>query len=103
LEKKKQKQNEKKWKEKHAGKVKAKFSTSSILKKKFDKYNFFKKKHVWKHCSKTKIMWGNTVTIHSVLKKNLRSKILNQLNIKKIKSNRQRPFRKKKKFIKKTM
>jgi hypothetical protein len=46
-------------------------------------------------------MWGNTVTIHSVLKKNLQSKILNQLNIKKIKSNRQKPFRKKKKIHKK--
>jgi len=39
-----------------------------------------------KHCSKTKTMWGNIVTIHGVLKKNLRSKILNQLNIKKKKS-----------------
>ena len=39
-----------------------------------------------KHCSKTKTMWGNIVTIHSFLKKNLRRKILNQLNIKKIKS-----------------
>jgi hypothetical protein len=38
---KKSKNKMKKWKEKHAGKVKAKFSTSSILKKKFDKYNFF--------------------------------------------------------------
>jgi hypothetical protein len=42
-------------------------------------------------------MWGNTVIIHSVLKKNLRSKIFNQLNIKK--SNRQRPFQKKKEKI----
>jgi hypothetical protein len=49
-------------------KVKAKFSTSSIFLKKFDKDNF-EKKHVGKHCSKTKIMWGNIVTIHSVLKK----------------------------------
>jgi len=49
-------------------KVKAKFSTSSIFKKKFNKDNF-EKKHVGKHCSKTKIMWGNIVTIHSVLKK----------------------------------
>jgi len=31
-------------------------------------------------------MWGNIVTIHSVLKKKLRSKILNQLNMKKIQS-----------------
>jgi hypothetical protein len=55
-----------------------------------------------KHCSKTKTMWGNIVTIHGVLKKNLRSKILNQLNIKK--KNRQRLFgKKRKKIIKKTM
>jgi len=33
------------------------------------------KKHVGKHCSKIKIMWGNIVTIHSILKKKLRSKI----------------------------
>jgi hypothetical protein len=31
-------------------------------------------------------MWRNVIIIHSGLKKNLRSKILNQLNIKKIKS-----------------
>ena len=31
--------------------------------------NKMKKKHVGKHCSKTKNMWGNIVTIHSVLKK----------------------------------
>jgi len=49
------------------GKVKAKFSTNSILKK-IDKDNF-KKQYVGKHCSKTKIMWGNIVTIHGVLKK----------------------------------
>jgi hypothetical protein len=42
------------------GKVKAKFSTSSILKKKFTKDNF-EKKHVGKHCSKTKTMWGYIV------------------------------------------
>jgi hypothetical protein len=49
LEKKKeQKQNEKKWKEKHVKKVKAKFSTSSILKTNSTKI-FFKK------------IWGNTV------------------------------------------
>jgi hypothetical protein len=59
---------------KHARKVKVKFSISSILKKKFDKDNF-EKKHVRKYCSKTKIMWRNIVTIHSVLKKKLRSKI----------------------------
>ena len=40
---KKQKKNRKQRGKKHVGKVKAKFSTSSILKKKIDKYNFFKK------------------------------------------------------------
>jgi hypothetical protein len=39
-------------------------------KKKFDKDNF-EKKHVVKHCSKTKIMWGNIVTIYSILKKKI--------------------------------
>ena len=51
------------------GKVKAEFSTSSILKKNSIKI-ILEKKHVEKHCSKTKTMWGNIVTIHSVLKKN---------------------------------
>jgi len=37
------------------GKVKDKFSTSSILKKKFDKDNF-RKKYVGKYCKKTKIL-----------------------------------------------
>jgi hypothetical protein len=64
------------------GKVKAEFPASSILKKKFDKDNF-EKKHLKKHCSKTKIMWGNIVTIQSVLKK------------KTTKKNRQRSFWKK--------
>jgi hypothetical protein len=32
------------------------------------------KKHVGKHCSKKKIIWGNTVVIHSVLK-NCKAKI----------------------------
>jgi len=63
---KKAKKNEDKWKEKHVRKVKTKLSTSSILKK-IDKDNL--KKHVEKHCSKTKTIWGNIVTIHSVLKK----------------------------------
>jgi len=54
-------------KKKHVGKVKAKFSTNSILKK-INKDNF-EKQYVGKHCSKTKIMWGNIVTIHGVLKK----------------------------------
>jgi hypothetical protein len=58
---------EKKKEKKHVGKVKAEFSTSSILKK-IDKDNF-EKKHVGKHCSKTKTMWKNIVTIHNVLKK----------------------------------
>jgi len=30
---------------------------------------------VGKHCSKTKTMWGNIVTIHNVFFLNLRSKI----------------------------
>ena len=46
--KKEQKQNEKKWKEKHVKKVKAKFSTSSILKTNSTKIFFIK-------------IWGNTV------------------------------------------
>jgi len=58
----------------HLGVGKSEFSTNSILKKIFNKGNF-EKKHVGKHCSKTKIMWRNIVTIHSVLKKKLWSKI----------------------------
>jgi hypothetical protein len=54
-------------KKKHVGKVKAKFPTSSILKK-MDKDNF-EKKHVGKHCNKTKTMWENIVTIHSTFLK----------------------------------
>jgi len=50
---------------KHVGKVKAEFSTSSILKKILIKI-ILEKKHVGKHYSKTKIMLGNIVTIHSV-------------------------------------
>ena len=58
-------------KKKHAGKVKAEFLTSSILKKnKIDKDNF-EKKHVGKNCSKIKIMWENIVIIRSVLKKKI--------------------------------
>jgi len=49
-------------------KVKAKFLTSSILKKKSTKI-ILKKKLVGKHCRKTKTIWENIVTIHSVLKK----------------------------------
>jgi len=74
----------KKIEKKHAGKIKAEFSTSSILKKQFDKDNFLKK-YEGKHCSKTKTMWGNIVIIHSVLKK------------KTTKQNQQRLFWKKKK------
>ena len=66
-------------------KVKAKFTTSSILKKKFDKYNF-EKKHVGKHCSKIKTMWGNIVTIHSVLKKKSTKQNSQPAQYKKIKS-----------------
>jgi hypothetical protein len=58
----------KKMEKKHVGKVKANFSTSSILKKNSIKI-ILKKKHVRKHCSKTKTMWGNIVTIHGVFKK----------------------------------
>jgi hypothetical protein len=43
LEEKKQLKNEKKIEKKHAGKVKVEFSTSLILKNKFDKDNFEKK------------------------------------------------------------
>jgi hypothetical protein len=39
---------------KHVGKVKVKFSTCSILKKKSTK--IIKKKHVGKYCSQTKII-----------------------------------------------
>jgi lysozyme family protein len=48
-----------------AWKVKAKFSIRTILKKNSTKI-ILKKKHVEKHCSKTKIMWGNIVAIHNV-------------------------------------
>ena len=53
LKKKKQKENEKQMGKKHVGKVKVKFSISSILYKKKSTDNL-KKKHVGKHCSKTK-------------------------------------------------
>jgi hypothetical protein len=65
-------------KKKHVGKVKAEFSTNSILKK-IDKNNF-EKKHTRKHCSKTNIMWRNIVTIHNFFFK------------KTTKQNQQRPF-----------
>jgi len=51
---KKVKKKRKKMGKKYVGKVKAKFSTSSILKKKFTKDNF-EKKHVGKHCSKSSV------------------------------------------------
>jgi hypothetical protein len=47
---------------------------------------------------------GNIVTIYSVLKKKLQSKILNQLNMKKIKSTKtilKKRRRRRRKFIKK--
>ena len=64
-----EKKAKRKIKKKHVGKVKAEFSTSSILKKNSIKI-ILEKKHVEKHFSKTKTMWGNIVTVHSVLKKN---------------------------------
>ena len=60
--------NKDNFEKKHVGKVKAKFSTSSILKKNSTKI-ILKNKHVGKHCSKTKTMLGNIVIIHGVLKK----------------------------------
>ena len=68
-----EKKAKRKIKTKHVGKVKAEFSTSSILKKNSIKI-ILEKKHVEKHCSKTKTMWGNIVTVHSVLKKNYETK-----------------------------
>ena len=62
---KKQKKKRKQRGKIHVGKVKAKFSTSSILKKKIDKDNL-KKKHVGKHYNKTKTIWRNIVAIYSV-------------------------------------
>jgi len=47
---------------------------------------------VGKHCSKTKTMWGNIVTIHGVLKKNYKVKSTKTILKKK---------NKEKKFIKK--
>jgi hypothetical protein len=44
--------------------VKAKFLTKSILKKNSTK--IILKKNMEKHCSKTKIMWGNIIAIHNV-------------------------------------
>ena len=87
---------QKKWKKKLVGKIKAKFPTSSILKK-IHKDNF-EKKHVGKHCSKTKTMWGNIVTIHNILKKKTTKQ--NSQPAQYEKKNRQRLFLKKK-FIKK--
>jgi hypothetical protein len=54
---KKQKTKDKRqfWGGGHLGKVKTKFSTSSILKKNFNKDNL--KKNVEKYCIKTKSMW----------------------------------------------
>jgi len=51
--------------------TKLNFQPVQYKKNKFDKDNLKKidkKRHMEKHCSKAKIMWGNTITIHSVLK-----------------------------------
>jgi hypothetical protein len=48
-----------------------------------------------KHYSKTKTMWGNIVAIHSVFFFKIRNKILNQLNMKKKKIDKDH-FRRKK-------
>ena len=56
-----------------------------------------------KHCSKTKIMWGNIVTIHSVLKKKSTKQNSQSAQYKKIKSTKTIWEKKKKKIIKKTM
>ena len=77
--------------------VKAKFSTSSILKK--IKKNNFKKKHVEKHCSKTKTIWENIVTIHSFFKKKSTKQNSQPAQYKKNKINKD--HFEKKKFIKK--
>ena len=51
----------------------------NIKNNKIDEDNFEKNHNKKNHV-------GNTVAIHNILKKKLRSKILNQLNMKKIKS-----------------
>jgi len=71
---------------KHVGKIKAKFSTNSILKK-IDKDNL-KKNHVGNHYSKTKTMWGNIVTIHSVLNKKITKQNSQPAQYKKTKINK---------------
>jgi len=38
-----------------------------------------------KHCSKSKIMWGNTVAIDNISKKNYKAKFSTSLIVKKIK------------------
>jgi len=51
--------------------TKLNFQPAQYEKNKFDKDNLKKidkKRHMGKHCSKTKIMWGNSIAIHSVLK-----------------------------------
>ena len=53
-----------------------------------------------KHCSKTKTMWGNIVTIHSVLKKKS-TKQNSQLAQYKKKKSTKTILEKKKQFIKK--
>ena len=80
----------------HAGKVKAEFSTSSILKNKFDKDNFEKKKtcgetlqqnknHVGKHCNNPQCFKEKNYKAKST---KFTVVILNQLNIKNNKINK---------------
>jgi hypothetical protein len=47
-------------------KYKAKFLTILILKKINSTKKILEKKHVEKHCNKTKTMWRNTVAIQNV-------------------------------------
>jgi predicted Zn-ribbon and HTH transcriptional regulator len=51
--------------------TKLNFQPAQYEKNKFNKDNLkknYEKRHMGKHCSKAKIMWGNTIAIHSVLK-----------------------------------
>ena len=65
----------KKKEEKHFGKKYVGKSTIVILNQLNIKKNstkiILRKKHMGKHCSKTKTMWIKIVTIHSVLKKTI--------------------------------
>jgi len=105
LEKIKQK-NWKQLKKKQVRKVKAKFSTNSILKRNSTKI-ILKKKHVEKHCRKTKIIWRNIVTIYSVLKKKTTKQNSQPTQYEKNKINKdhfgEKEEEEEEKFIKKTM